>query len=541
MFIANSNKKQYDYNQYYYCDLYSSYQAPAADSPSGAQANKASTAADACCSLSSEEQAKVTTSAVGAPSKFILPSRPASKKTEPKTEPKPKPVQVPVPVRAKEPKKVTFGDVSPSAAPSVSPSAAPSVSAAMQQAAIKMPYDDLISSAGALIHQGGASTELALEMLAARAFGAAMEEDDEDLHAKAEYEASYSIVEDIVNAFKAGNLTSMPTLDDMQTDMLQDLCVQENISYSTLLSAAAKAKAEAKESVVERKVSVPKVSVQEGHKEVYSRVLKEVGDVDFYTTPFLKLAEKYGEKYFPKVFAAFAESHPDSEFNIGHRSADDDEGVAELADYFVNPDTLKHSSLGMITTDFAGRVKRADIDSVEKLSNNLDELRLDFLTNEQKQMLVDLIQTDPDPYWVSAQNQTGKKGIKFVSEELKANTDVVNAALKDLSTDLSKKEKSKEKLALETLSDDELYYLLKFAGSVGGFLNNTADLIFEELVSRHPDGVLEKANHEAFLRFFDENSSKDWATCWSRPASVVDDESKVNPTIRNLITLFNYC
>ena len=52
------------------------------------------------------------------------------------------------------------------------------------------------------------------------------------------------------------------------------------------------------------------------NKDIYARAFAELGSDKFYNTSFLELAEKYGEQYFPKEFAALAESHPDSEFNI---------------------------------------------------------------------------------------------------------------------------------------------------------------------------------------------------------------------------------
>lgn len=135
----------------------------------------------------------------------------------------------------------------------------------------------------------------------------------------------------------------------------------------------------------------------ENHKDVYARVFNELGNDKFYNTPFLELAEKYGEQYFPKVFAALAESHVDSEFNIAF---DDDNACrSELDDYFVDPATLKNAALWMLTENWNGHYKLTNIDNVTKIRSHLVDMRRDFLNDEQTQMLIDLIHVDPKPYW----------------------------------------------------------------------------------------------------------------------------------------------
>jgi hypothetical protein len=137
----------------------------------------------------------------------------------------------------------------------------------------------------------------------------------------------------------------------------------------------------------------------ENHKDVYARVFLELGNNDFYNTSFQTLAKKYGDQYFPRVFAALAESHKDSEFNIVFE--EENERQSELDDYFVNPETLKNAALWMITENWVGFYKLEDIDSVEKLRDNLRLIRLrhHFLNDEQAQMLIDLLKADPNPYW----------------------------------------------------------------------------------------------------------------------------------------------
>ena len=140
------------------------------------------------------------------------------------------------------------------------------------------------------------------------------------------------------------------------------------------------------------------------HKDVYARAFAELGSDKFYNTPFLVLAEKYGEQYFPKEFAALAESHPDSEFNIAFDENNDDS--SELANYFVDPDTLKNAALWMITENWTGTngfngPKYTQSECVTVLRHRLRSINMrdDFLNNEQAQMLLDLLQTDPTPYW----------------------------------------------------------------------------------------------------------------------------------------------
>jgi hypothetical protein len=142
----------------------------------------------------------------------------------------------------------------------------------------------------------------------------------------------------------------------------------------------------------------------ETHKNVYARVFAELGSDKFYNTPFLTLAEKYGEEHFPKEFAALAESHPDSEFNIAF--VENNDAGSQLADYFVDPNTIKDAALWMLTENWTGTCgfngpKYTQAESVTILRHRLRavNLRDRFLNDEQAQMLLDLLNADPEPYW----------------------------------------------------------------------------------------------------------------------------------------------
>lgn len=97
---------------------------------------------------------------------------------------------------------------------------------------------------------------------------------------------------------------------------------------------------------------------------------------------------------------------------------------------------------------------------------------------------------------------------------------------------------SKFQFALDSLNESELYYLLTFLGeSLAN--NNTADLIFGELVKRKPGDRQVKANYDGFLNAIADGNLQDWRNCWVKPSTA--DAHGVSPMLKTIVTLLNYC
>lgn len=367
----------------------------------------------------------------------------------------------------------------------------PSVLAAVEKEAATMDFQDLISSAGSLIHQGGAQTQMALHMLAARAFGPFTSEEE---------------VED------AGEIT-------------------------------------------------------QAHKVVYEQISKKLGDKYYYTT-FATLAKEFGAEHFPLSWVFVANSHPDSEFmqNFGENDSDGDDDddrhdKPQLKDFQKanqrGLSSFDEAALWMITenwvpnTDARGRVTKIhatkeSLQTVEQMRKRLydDSLSPSLLTDEEVQMLIDFVQVDPNPYWMHGPVQrVAEPVVEPVPEpvvELIAEP-VVERVAEPVVERIAEPVivPDKEKMILRGMSDADLYYLLNFLGNLG-INNNAADLIFQELIDRHPGGTIEKINHQDFLEFTD--VGKDWKNCYSRPGIESDEDLflKVNPVLKDVVTLLNF-